>query len=77
MLKLKPFFSRLVKYITYGPMVCMAWESQGIIVDARKLIGATNPLQVEPSTIRDDLEIQFGRKSWCGRYITGLWYYSG
>eukprot|EP01018_Ginkgo_biloba_P013713 Gb_39570 [translate_table: standard] len=60
-LKSKPFFPKLVKYITSGPVVCMAWEGPGIVVSARKLIGTTNPLQAEPGTIRGDLAIQVGR----------------
>lgn len=60
-LKSKPFFPKLVKYITSGPVVCMAWEGPGIVAAARKLIGATNPLQAEPGTIRGDLAIQVGR----------------
>lgn len=60
-LKAKPFFPKLVKYITSGPVVCMAWEGPGIVAAARKLIGVTNPLLAEPGTIRGDLAIQVGR----------------
>ena len=38
-----------------------AWEGVGVVASARKLIGATNPLQAEPGTIRGDLAIQTGR----------------
>ncbi|RZC60707.1 hypothetical protein C5167_022459 [Papaver somniferum] len=57
----KPFFPSLIEYITSGPVVCMAWEGVGIVPSARKLIGATNPLQAEPGTIRGDLAVQTGR----------------
>nr|XP_043617559.1 nucleoside diphosphate kinase 2, chloroplastic [Erigeron canadensis] len=57
----KPFFPKLIGYITSGPVVCMAWEGVGVVASARKLIGATNPLQAEPGTIRGDLAIQTGR----------------
>lgn len=57
----KPFFPKLVKYITSGPVVCMAWEGPGVVASARKLIGVTNPLQAEPGTIRGDLGIEVGR----------------
>ncbi|KAI3765940.1 hypothetical protein L2E82_15987 [Cichorium intybus] len=57
----KPFFPKLISYITSGPVVCMAWEGVGVVASARKLIGATNPLQAEPGTIRGDLAIQTGR----------------
>eukprot|EP00249_Psilotum_nudum_P005496 c18929_g1_i1 orf=492-1178(-) len=59
-LKEKPFFPRLVKYITSGPVVCMAWEGPGVVASARKLIGVTNPLQAEPGTIRGDLAVEVG-----------------
>jgi nucleoside-diphosphate kinase len=38
-----------------------AWEGAGVVASARKLIGATNPLQAEPGTIRGDLAVQTGR----------------
>ncbi|KAM0946997.1 putative nucleoside-diphosphate kinase [Dioscorea sansibarensis] len=60
-LKEKPFFPKLIDYITSGPVVCMAWEGVGVVASARKLIGATNPLQAEPGTIRGDLAVQTGR----------------
>ncbi|KAF0889289.1 hypothetical protein E2562_022839 [Oryza meyeriana var. granulata] len=60
-LKDKPFFPKLIEYITSGPVVCMAWEGDGVVASARKLIGATNPLQAEPGTIRGDLAVQTGR----------------
>ncbi|KAG5523060.1 hypothetical protein RHGRI_035019 [Rhododendron griersonianum] len=54
----KPFFPKLIGYITSGPV---AWEGDGVVASARKLIGATNPLQAEPGTIRGDLAVQTGR----------------
>ncbi|CAK9143475.1 unnamed protein product [Ilex paraguariensis] len=60
-LKSKPFFPKLIDYITSGPVVCMAWEGVGVVASARKLIGVTNPLQAEPGTIRGDLAVQTGR----------------
>jgi len=41
--------------------VCKAWEGVGVVASARKLIGATDPLQAEPGTIRGDLAVQTGR----------------
>ena len=41
--------------------VCKAWEGVGVVASARKLIGATDPLQAEPGTIRGDLAVQKGR----------------
>ncbi|XP_009778027.1 nucleoside diphosphate kinase 2, chloroplastic-like [Nicotiana tabacum] len=60
-LQSKPFFPKLIDYITSGPVVCMAWEGIGVVASARKLIGATNPLNAEPGTIRGDLAVQTGR----------------
>ena len=57
----KPFFSGLVDFITSGPVVAMVWEGKGIIAAARKIIGATNPLNAEPGTIRGDYGIDIGR----------------
>jgi len=37
------------------------WEGEGVILNARKLIGATKPLEAEPGTIRGDLAIDIGR----------------
>ncbi|OMP12017.1 Nucleoside diphosphate kinase [Corchorus olitorius] len=60
-LSAKPFYPKLIDYITSGPVVCMAWEGVGVVVSARKLIGSTDPLQAEPGTIRGDLAVQTGR----------------
>lgn len=60
-LKGKSFFPNLIDYITSGPVVCMAWEGVGVVASARKLIGATNPLNAEPGTIRGDLAVETGR----------------
>ncbi len=43
---------------TFHPQV---WEGDGVVKSARKLIGATNPLEAEAGTIRGDLAIQTGR----------------
>ena len=57
----RPFFAKLVEFITSGPVVAMVWEGDGVITNARKLIGATKPLEAEPGTIRGDLAINIGR----------------
>jgi len=59
--KERPFFSSLVNFITSGPVVAMVWEGDGVIASARKLIGATKPLEAEPGTIRGDLAVNIGR----------------
>jgi len=59
--KEKPFFPGLIEFITSGPVVAMVWEGEGIVASARKIIGATNPLNAEPATIRGDYAISVGR----------------
>jgi nucleoside-diphosphate kinase len=59
--KERPFFPGLVEFITSGPVVAMVWEGDGVIASARKMIGATKPLESEPGTIRGDLGINVGR----------------
>eukprot|EP00803_Ostreobium_quekettii_P001189 evm.model.scf_551.4 EVM.evm.TU.scf_551.4 scf_551:43119-45776(+) len=60
-LKDRPFFPKLVDYITSGPVVCMVWEGDGVVASARKLIGKTDPLEADPGTIRGDLGLHKGR----------------
>ena len=57
----RPFFRDLVEFISSGPVIAMVWEGEGVILNARKLIGATKPLEAEPGTIRGDLAIDIGR----------------
>ncbi len=57
----RPFFKDLVDFISSGPVIAMIWEGEGVILSARKLIGATKPLEAEPGTIRGDLAIDIGR----------------
>ncbi|MGQ9869361.1 nucleoside-diphosphate kinase [Leptodesmis sp.] len=59
--KEKPFFPGLVEFITSGPVVAMVWEGKGVIASARKIIGATNPLNAEPGTLRGDFGVDVGR----------------
>jgi len=57
----RPFFPSLVAFITSGPLVAMVWEGDGVVAAARKLIGATDPLNAEPGTIRGDFAISISR----------------
>ena len=79
--KERPFFPSLVNFITSGPVVAMVWEGEGVIASARKVIGATNPLNAEPGTIRGDLGANIGRNIIHGsdspetaEYEIGLWF---
>jgi nucleoside-diphosphate kinase len=51
----KPFFKDLVSFITSSPLVAMVIEGEGAIAAWRKMMGATNPANAEPGTIRGDL----------------------
>ena len=56
----KPFFGELVEFITGGPLVAMVLEGYEAVTAARQAIGATNPLEAAPGSIRGDfgLEVQ-------------------
>ena len=56
----KPFFGELVEFITGGPLVAMVLEGYEAVKAARQVIGATNPLEAAPGSIRGDfgLEVQ-------------------
>jgi nucleoside-diphosphate kinase len=57
----KPFFPSLKKYIMGGPCFLMVWEGRNVVAIARTLIGATNPSEALPGTIRGDFGIDIGR----------------
>jgi len=57
----KPFFGGLVKYFSSGPVVAMVWEGKGVIKGGRSLVGATNPADALPGSLRGDLCIDVGR----------------
>ena len=50
----KPFFGELVAFITGGPLVAMVLEGTEAVDAARQIIGATNPLEAAPGSIRGD-----------------------
>ncbi len=51
----KPFFGELVEFITSAPTWALVVEGEGAIATMRKTIGATNPADAEPGSIRGDL----------------------
>lgn len=57
----KPFFGELVEFITGGTLVAMVLEGTEAVAAARQLIGATNPVEAAPGSIRGDyaLEVTF------------------
>ncbi|MDD1676437.1 MAG: nucleoside-diphosphate kinase [Methanomicrobiales archaeon] len=57
----KPFFPGLKSYIMSGPCVPMVWEGKNAVPVVRKVIGATNPAEANPGTIRGDLALETGK----------------
>jgi nucleoside-diphosphate kinase len=57
----KPFFGELVQFITSGPIVAMVLEGTDAVKAARQVIGATNPLDASPGSIRGDFAIEMGQ----------------
>ena len=57
----KPFFEGLVKYITSSPLVAMIWEGPNAIQAVRQTVGATNPQEAQPGTIRHDFALATSR----------------
>ena len=57
----KPFFGELVEFITSAPLVAMVLEGDQAVTAARQVIGATNPLEAAPGSIRGDYAIAVGQ----------------
>lgn len=57
----KAFFPNMRDYMMSGPVVCMVWEGKEAVSTGRKMLGATNPLESAPGTIRGDYCIEVGR----------------
>ncbi len=77
----KPFYDGLIRYITSGPVLVMAWEGSKAIEAVRQSVGATNPTAAAPGTIRADLALDIGRnlihasdKPETAAFELGLWF---
>lgn len=57
----KPFYEGLIKYISSSPLVAMVWEGTEAVSAVRQTVGATNPLEAAPGTIRHDLALLTSR----------------
>ncbi len=57
----RPFFSSLVEFMTEGPVLLMALEGENAIKRWRTLMGATNPENADPGTIRRDMATNIER----------------
>ena len=57
----KPFYEELVSFITSGPLVALVLEGERAVEAARQVIGATDPLEASPGSIRGDYAIEVGQ----------------
>lgn len=57
----KPFYEGLIRYITSAPVVVGVLEGKDAVAVVRSTVGATNPAQAAPGTIRGDLALEIGR----------------
>jgi nucleoside-diphosphate kinase len=57
----KPFFNDLVSFITSGPVVAMQIEGENAVAQIRNLMGATNPADSTPGSIRGDLATELDK----------------
>jgi len=53
----RPFFNGVVTYLTSGPIVAMAVQGENAVKAIRAMMGATNPLEATPGTVRGDLAL--------------------
>ncbi len=80
----RPFYDSLLKFITSGPVVAMAWSGIDAIAVARNIIGPTNGREANPGTIRGDYAMDIGHNIIHGsdaeetaEYELGLWFPDG
>ncbi|MDQ4049223.1 MAG: nucleoside-diphosphate kinase [Actinomycetota bacterium] len=57
----KPFFEPLVDFLTSGPLVALVLEGREAVATARRLIGATDPAEADPGSIRGDFGLDVKR----------------
>jgi nucleoside-diphosphate kinase len=57
----KPFFGDLVNFITSGPVVAMEVQGENVVAQIRNLMGATNPSDSTPGSIRGDLATELDK----------------
>ena len=59
----QPFYKELLKYMTSGPIVLTVLEGDDAIGKYREIMGATNPVDAEPGTVRKDFGVNHQRNS--------------
>ena len=57
----KPFFEALVSFITSGPVVALQVEGKDVVLQIRTIMGATNPIESTPGSIRGDLATELDK----------------
>ncbi len=57
----KPFYDSLIAYITSSPVMAMVWAGPKAVEAVRQTMGATNPTNGEPGSVRQDLGLEIGR----------------
>jgi nucleoside-diphosphate kinase len=57
----KPFYPEVIQFITSGPVVAMVLEGLGAVAAVRAMMGATDPLDSAPGTMRGDYALDLGR----------------
>lgn len=60
-LRNRPFYNRLVKDMSSGPIVAMVWQGLDVVKTGRKMMGVTNPADSMPGTIRGDFGVETRR----------------
>ena len=59
----KPFYNDLCNYLSSGPVLVMVLKKDNAIVENRKIMGATNPKEADPGTIRKEFGISIDKNS--------------
>jgi nucleoside-diphosphate kinase len=79
--KEKPFYNGMIQYITSSPVMAMVWQGKNAVAAVRQTMGATNPLESPPGSIRHDFGLDIGRNiahasdsPESGEKETGLWF---
>mmetsp|Transcript_9401 Transcript_9401/g.40776 ORF Transcript_9401/g.40776 Transcript_9401/m.40776 type:complete len:152 (-) Transcript_9401:995-1450(-) len=80
----RSFFPGLINYMNSGPVCCMVWEGRNVVLEGRKMLGATKPADSAMGTIRGDFCVDVGRNVCHGsdsvdsaNHEIGLWFPEG
>ena len=56
----KPFYDSLIEYITSAPVMAMVWQGKNAVAAVRQTMGATNPTEAAPGSVRHDYGLDIG-----------------